>query len=98
MKPFADDLPDLMNLAKLKNIFGTKMRSVIKEANSAGIKKITAQQFEYGKQIAEMGFIPILEPEVDIHSASKEESEKLLKKEILDRLSGWIKIPSSCSN
>jgi fructose-bisphosphate aldolase, class I len=86
MKPFSD-LPGLLKQANKKNIFGTKMRSLIKEANPSGINKIVEQQFDIGKQIAEMGFIPILEPEVDIHSKNKEESEKLLKQEILNGLS-----------
>ena len=90
MKPFTD-LPGLLKQAIEKNIFGTKMRSVIKEANPKGIAKIAEQQFELGKQIVEMGLVPILEPEVDIHSADKEESEKLLKQEILDRLSALDK-------
>ena len=86
MKPFTD-LNGLLGKAREKNIFGTKMRSVIKEANPAGIRKIVEQQFDYGKQIFEMGLIPILEPEVDIHSKTKEESEKILKQEILKELS-----------
>ena len=85
MKPFTD-LPGLMKQANEKHIWGTKMRSVIKEANPQGIKKIVAQQFELGKQIFAHGLVPILEPEVDIHSADKEGSEKLLKEEILHML------------
>ena len=86
MKPISD-LDSLLKQAVAKHIFGTKMRSVIKEANPTGIKKIAAQQFEIGKQIIDMGLVPILEPEVDIHSADKKESEKLLKAEIMERLS-----------
>ena len=86
MKPFSD-LNGLLKQAIKKNIFGTKMRSVIKEANAKGIKNIVDQQFDIGEQIFEMGLVPILEPEVDIHSPDKEESEKLLKLEILNRLS-----------
>jgi len=63
------------------------MRSVIKEANSEGIKKIVEQQFDIGKQIAEAGLVPIIEPEVDIHIGDKEKSEELLKSEILNQLS-----------
>ncbi len=85
MKPMPD-LNSLLKQAVAKNIFGTKMRSVIKEANGAGIKKIVDQQFDIGKQIFDAGLIPILEPEVDIRSADKEESEKILKLEILNRL------------
>jgi fructose-bisphosphate aldolase class I len=86
MKPFASDLPGLMKQAKEKHIFGTKMRSVIKEADPKGIKMIAEQQFDLGKQIFDMGFIPILEPEVDIHCPHKEEAEKLLKENILNLL------------
>ena len=85
MKPFSD-LEELLESAIKKNIFGTKMRSVIKEANPEGIRKIVEQQFAYGKQIAAMGLIPILEPEVDIHSETKQASETMLKKEILKAL------------
>ncbi len=88
MKPIPD-LDDLLKRAVEKNIFGTKMRSVIKDANAEGIKKVVAQQFEVGKQILAAGLIPIIEPEVDINSPDKEESEKILKEEIfkaLDRL------------
>lgn len=86
MKPIPN-LDDLLKKAIEKNIFGTKMRSVIKEANSHGIKILIDQQFEIGKQIAESGLIPIIEPEVDIYSIDKEESEKLLKFEISKQLS-----------
>jgi fructose-bisphosphate aldolase, class I len=86
MKPISD-LDGLLKQAVEKNIFGTKMRSVIKEANSEGIRKIAEQQFEIGKQIAKAGLIPIIEPEVDIHSVEKKESEKLLKSEIFKQLS-----------
>lgn len=85
MKPFSD-LNGLLRQAIDKNIFGTKMRSVIKEANPAGIKKIVEQQFAIGVQISEAGLIPILEPEVDIHSEDKKESEKVLKYEIFNKL------------
>ena len=86
MKPI-NGLDDLLKRANERNIFGTKMRSVIKEANPAGIKKIVQQQFDIAKQIAAAGLVPIIEPEVDIHSADKAESEKLLKEEILNQLS-----------
>ncbi|NRT80709.1 fructose bisphosphate aldolase [Clostridium beijerinckii] len=86
MKPISN-LDDLLKHAVEKNIFGTKMRSVIKEANAKGIKMLVNQQFEIGKQIVEAGLVPIIEPEVDIHSTDKEESEKLLKLEILEQLS-----------
>ena len=82
MKPI-NGLDDLLKRANERNIFGTKMRSFIKEANPAGIKKIVQQQFDIANQIVEAGLVPIIEPEVDIHSADKAESEKLLKEEIL---------------
>jgi fructose-bisphosphate aldolase class I len=85
MKPIAD-LDTLLARAKERHIFGTKMRSVIKEANPAGIKAIVDQQFELGKAIAAAGFIPILEPEVDIHTPNKVEAEAILKQEILEHL------------
>ncbi|HCX04801.1 MAG TPA: fructose bisphosphate aldolase [Clostridiales bacterium] len=85
MKPITD-LDSKIERAKKRNIFGTKMRSVIKEANNEGIKKIVEQQFEYGKKIADNGLVPILEPEVDIKSKDKGESEKILKEEILKNL------------
>jgi fructose-bisphosphate aldolase class I len=85
MKPITD-LDSKIERAKKRNIFGTKMRSVIKEANKEGIKKIVEQQFEYGKKIADNGLVPILEPEVDIKSKDKGESEKILKEEILKNL------------
>ena len=70
MKPLTN-LDELLERAKKRNVFGTKMRSVIKTANSQGIKDIVDQQFEVGKKVYEAGFIPILEPEVDINSPSK---------------------------
>jgi len=86
MKPIPG-LDDLLRRAVEKHIFGTKMRSVIKDANPKGIEQIVEQQFELGKQIAGFGLIPIIEPEVDIHSADKAASERLLKMEILKQLS-----------
>jgi len=85
MKPIPD-LDELLTRAVERNIFGTKMRSVIKEANPEGIKKIAEQQFEIGKQIFEKGLIPIIEPEVDIYSADKQKSEEILKEEIQKQL------------
>lgn len=75
-------LDDLLERANKRKIFGTKMRSVIKKADEKGIKMIVDQQFELGMQIAKAGLVPILEPEVDILSKDKEESEKILKKEL----------------
>ncbi|WP_264210354.1 fructose bisphosphate aldolase [Leisingera thetidis] len=85
MKPMPE-LDALLARAVGKGIFGTKMRSVIKDANAAGIKAVVAQQFEVGKQIVAAGLVPIIEPEVDIHSATKAEAEELLKAEILAQL------------
>lgn len=82
MKP-NPDLDTLLAHANERHIFGTKMRSVIKSANREGIKKVVAQQFEVGKQIIAAGLIPIIEPEVDIHSTDKAESEAILKEELL---------------
>ncbi|MFB6365482.1 fructose bisphosphate aldolase [Paenibacillus elgii] len=90
MKPIPD-LNDLLKRAVERNIFGTKMRSLIKEANPAGIKKVVEQQFAIGKQIVEMGLVPIIEPEVDIYSADKVASEKLLKDELFAQLSALDK-------
>lgn len=86
MKPISG-LDDLLKRANERNIFGTKMRSFIKEANPSGIKKIVKQQFDIADQIVKAGLVPIIEPEVDIHSADKAESEKRLKEEIMAQLS-----------
>ncbi len=85
MKPITD-LDETLARATKHDIFGTKMRSVIKKANPEGIKKIIDQQFDYGKKIIKAGFVPIIEPEVDIKSVDKAESEKIMKKEILNHL------------
>ena len=85
MKPIAN-LDELLTRAVEKNVFGTKMRSVIKEANAGGIREVVEQQFAVGLQIFEKGLIPIIEPEVDIYSADKEKSEKILKEEIKKQL------------
>lgn len=87
MKPILN-LEDLLKRAEEKHIFGTKMRSVIKAADPYGIKKVVDQQFEIGCRIARAGLVPILEPEVDIFIPDKENSEKLLKKELLAHLDG----------
>ena len=81
MKPIPG-LADLLKRAEERRIFGTKMRSVIHEANEKGVKAIVDQQFEIGQQIADAGFVPILEPEVDIHSTTKKEAEKMMLDEI----------------
>ena len=85
MKPIPD-LHDTLRRANERNIFGTKMRSVIKEANSDGIKAVVHQQFDIGKKIIAAGLVPIIEPEVDIHSEEKETIEDVLKWEILGEL------------
>ncbi len=85
MKPISG-LDELLDRAVERNIFGTKMRSVIKEANPEGIRNVVAQQFELGKQIFNKGLIPIIEPEVDIYSPDKEKSEQILKEEIQKQL------------
>ena len=90
MKPIPD-LNDLLKRAVDKHIFGTKMRSVIKEANAEGIRKAVEQQFEIGKRILSMGLVPIIEPEVDIYSKDKQQSEQILKDELLKQLSALDK-------
>lgn len=82
MKPMPQ-LADLLARAKEKRIFGTKMRSVIKQANPDAIAKVVAQQFEVGLQIIAAGLVPIIEPEVDIHAPEKAQCEALLKDELL---------------
>ena len=85
MKPIPA-LAELLTKAKAKRIFGTKMRSVIKRADEAGIKSIVNQQFEVAEQILSAGLLPIVEPEVDVHSTDKAKSEELLKAAILEKL------------
>jgi fructose-bisphosphate aldolase class I len=87
LKPMPE-LAALLARATAKRIFGTKMRSFIKQANGAGIKNIAAQQFETARQIIAAGLVPIVEPEVDIHSPEKAKAEELLKAAILEELSG----------
>ncbi|WDF62171.1 fructose bisphosphate aldolase [Flavobacterium sp. KACC 22758] len=90
MKPIPN-LDELLTRAVERNVFGTKMRSVIKEANPDGIRDVVEQQFRVGLQIFEKGLIPIIEPEVDIYSADKEKSEEILKKEIQKQLNALDK-------
>jgi len=85
MKPMPE-LDSLLQRARQKSIFGTKMRSVIKLANADSISAIVAQQFEIGRQIIDAGLIPIIEPEVDINSPQKAEAEALLKVALLSAL------------
>jgi fructose-bisphosphate aldolase class I len=85
MKPMPK-LAALLDRAKGKRIFGTKMRSVIKQGNEAGIKDIVNQQFEIGRQISSKDLVPILEPEIDIHCPEKGKAEQLLRASILEHL------------
>jgi fructose-bisphosphate aldolase class I len=85
MKPIPA-LATLLEKAKSRRIFGTKMRSVIKQASEAGIKDIVNQQFELAAQIIAAGLVPIVEPEVDIHCLEKARAEELLKAAILEKL------------
>src|SRR6266403_1455684 len=85
MKPMPT-LGALLDKARAKRIFGTKMRSVIKQADEAGIKDIVLQQFEIGQQIISADLVPILEPEVDIRCPEKAKAEQLLKAAILEKL------------
>jgi len=80
-------IPELgarLEAAKKHGVFGTKMRSVINNANSAGIDAVVKQQFEIGKEIIAAGLVPIIEPEVNINSAQKAEAEEILKKSLID--------------
>ncbi|WP_239734088.1 fructose bisphosphate aldolase [Mammaliicoccus sp. H-M33] len=85
MKPI-EGLDELLKRAKDRNVFGTKMRSNILEANKEAITKIVQQQFEIGKQIIEAGLVPIIEPEVNINAKDKEEIEDILTEEIAKEL------------
>ena len=85
MKPMPD-LDALLTRAVDNGVFGTKMRSVIKLANEAGVRAVVDQQFEVGRQILAAGLVPIIEPEIDIHSPEKAEAEALLKSAILEQL------------
>jgi fructose-bisphosphate aldolase class I len=82
MKPIGG-LDELLARAGRKGVFGTKMRSVVKRANPAGVNAIVAQQFEIGRQILASGLVPILEPEVDIKSPDKADAESLLRDGLL---------------
>ena len=87
MKPMPE-LGALLDRAKAKRMFGTKMRSVVKHADAAGIRDVVTQQFEIARQIIAAGFVPIVEPEVDIHCPEKARAEELLKAAILEKLGG----------
>lgn len=85
MKPIPG-LDDVLRRANERHIFGTKMRSLVREANPEGIRAVVRQQFELGRRIAAAGLVPIIEPEVDIFSSGKAEAETLLKAEIRTQL------------
>jgi len=85
MKPIPE-LNERLNRANSHKVFGTKMRSVIKDANRTGIKEIVEQQFDLGKKILTKGLVPIIEPEVDINCPNKTEAESILKLFLLDHL------------
>ena len=87
MKPMPE-LGALLDRAKAKRMFGTKMRSVVKHADAAGITDVVTQQFEIARQIIAAGFVPIVEPEVDIHCPEKARAEELLKAAIIEKLGG----------
>ena len=87
MKPMPR-LTALLDRARTKRIFGTKMRSVIKLANDGGIKDIVTQQFDVARQILAAGLVPIVEPEVDIHCPDKAGAEAMLKTALLEALDG----------
>lgn len=85
MKP-NPNLNELLKRAVERNVFGTKMRSVVKEPNAEGIKQVVDQQFEVAKEVIAAGLVPIIEPEVDINSSDKERIEAMLNDEILSHL------------
>ncbi len=87
MKPMPE-LEALLERGKAKGIFGTKMRSVIKQASPAGIARVVEQQFETGNRILDAGLVPIIEPEVDIHCPDKAAAEDILHAEIVKSLNG----------
>lgn len=85
MKPIPN-LGELLQKAGAKDVFGTKMRSVIKSANAGGIEENVAQQFEIGREIVAAGLVPIIEPEIDINAPDKAEAEALLRDQLLAHL------------
>ncbi|MCY4563682.1 MAG: fructose bisphosphate aldolase [Gammaproteobacteria bacterium] len=87
MKPMPE-LEALLERGKAKGIFGTKMRSVIKQASPAGIARVVEQQFATGNRILDAGLVPIIEPEVDIHCPDKAAAEDVLHAEIVKSLNG----------
>jgi fructose-bisphosphate aldolase class I len=87
MKPMPE-LAALLDRAKTKHIFGTKMRSVVKQANPAGINDVVRQQFDVAGRILDAGLVPIIEPEVDIHCPQKARAEALLREAVREKLDG----------
>ena len=85
MKPMPG-LDPLLVRAKENGVFGTKMRSVVRLASPAGVQAVVDQQFEIGRRILDAGLVPIIEPEIDIHSPEKEQAEVLLKDALLAHL------------
>ncbi|MDG1255329.1 MAG: fructose bisphosphate aldolase [Glaciecola sp.] len=85
MKPI-NNLAELLIKANAQDVFGTKMRSVIKLANEAGIEAVVAQQFAVGQQILDAGLVPVIEPEIDINSPQKAHAEALLQAALLRHL------------
>jgi len=85
MKPMPD-LGSLLDKAKSNDVFGTKMRSVIKQADPAGVTAVVQQQFAIGREIVAAGLVPIIEPEIDIHCPDKAAAEDLLLASILGEL------------
>jgi fructose-bisphosphate aldolase, class I len=88
MKPI-DTLDDLLDRANQHQMFGTKMRSVIKDADEQGIQAIADQQFDFGRRISDAGLVPILEPEVSITSPHKDQAEHLLHDALAERIKAW---------
>jgi fructose-bisphosphate aldolase class I len=87
MKPMPG-LDKLLDRARAKEVFGTKMRSVIKQANAKGIRDIVEQQFDVARQVLAKGLVPIIEPEIDIKAADKAKCEEILRSEIQRALDG----------
>ena len=83
------DLDEKIARAKERNVFGTKMRSVINELSEEGIKAVVRQQFEYAKRIADDGLVPIVEPEITISMDKKAEAEEVLKAALIEELKNW---------
>lgn len=83
------DIDELLNIAKKRHIFGTKMRSVIHKANAKSIQAIVRQQFDLAEKIAKKGLVPIVEPEVNIHAEDKHQAEIYLHQFLKEELDNW---------